>query len=485
MKFFSLEGVSGRTLSLIFILKIIFGTVLSLIYTYYYTDRSTADVFKYFDDSKAMFDALFRQPVDYFKMLFGIGNNTPHFDRYYNQMNHWSREFESNLYNDSHTIIRFNAFVRLFSFGYYYVHTVFICFVSLLGLTAIYKTFVPYLKNKKKELIIAVFLFPSVLFWGSGVLKEGLLFFGMGMLIYYFHKAIHEKLSIRFALWIIGSAVLLMFTKFYILVCLVPGLLANWWIAKSNNRFLVLKYVGVFSIYILLGLNIYRVLPNYDPLEILSLKQKDFINLANGGTYLINDTALVYISPENREMILTKDSTTYQVKQGTPYYYWKLTDFNEADTVFIDHSKDTAFYSIMSDNPKTGSAIIIGKLEPNLWNFIKNSPAALANSLFRPHVFETTSIFLIVAAIENFIIWSFIILSLFFFHRKTEGNSMLYFCISFVFLLFLLTGLITPVLGAIVRYKVPAIPFLLIALLMITDKEKLVQKIPFLKRFLN
>ena len=98
-------------------LKVLAGVGMYWLYTSYYPDRSTADIFKYFDDSKVMFDALFEQPGDYFKMLFGIANEGAHFDEsYYQQMNHWFRKWERGIYNDSHTIIRFNALVRLFSF---------------------------------------------------------------------------------------------------------------------------------------------------------------------------------------------------------------------------------------------------------------------------------------------------------------------------------------------------------------------------------
>ena len=65
------------------------------------------------------------RPLDYLRMVFGIANDTPEFrDLYYEDMNNWVRHFESNLYNDAHTIIRFNAVVRLFSFGEFHVHTV-------------------------------------------------------------------------------------------------------------------------------------------------------------------------------------------------------------------------------------------------------------------------------------------------------------------------------------------------------------------------
>ena len=127
LSFFNINGLSFRILSTIFVIKILAGILLSFIYTYYYTDRSTADIFKYFDDSKIMYDALFQKPSDFFRMLFGIENNSAYFDKtYYATMNNWYRVYDSNIYNESHTIIRFNALIRIFSFGYYHVHTVFI-----------------------------------------------------------------------------------------------------------------------------------------------------------------------------------------------------------------------------------------------------------------------------------------------------------------------------------------------------------------------
>jgi len=155
MRFFNADGISKRSFIILFILKLFFGFALWAIYTFYYTERVTADIYKYFDDSKVIFDCLKTNPADYFKMLFGIKNNTHAFDHYYSQMNFWAQKSGTSIYNDSHTIIRFNALVRLFSFGYYNVHTVVICFLSLIGLTAIYKTFVIELQDKKQELLFA------------------------------------------------------------------------------------------------------------------------------------------------------------------------------------------------------------------------------------------------------------------------------------------------------------------------------------------
>lgn len=483
MKFFECEGISRRAIQGVFILKILFGILLYLVYTFYYTDRSTADIYKYFDDSKVMFDALFTKPQDYFQMLFGIGNDTPYFDIYYNQMNHWYREYDSNLYNDSHTIIRFNTVVRLFSMGLYNVHTVFMCFLSLLGLTAIYRMFIPVMKDKSLMLFAAVFLIPSVLFWGSGVLKEGLLFFGLGFLVYYSHKIIYGEWSLKNVLWILFSIALLALTKFYVAIAVIPTLVANFWIEKSENKNVLLKYIVSYIIIFTIG----HFATN--SLQVLVQKQKDFINLANGGTYLQRITAkktdTIYIASVMHDQLeinrKTKEVTIInKIDYCRVWKNGKLSD--ETEFVGAKNFKETE-YRLLLDYGKTGSTIDIQKLEPNILSFLKATPKAIYNTYFRPFFFESFSPFILLAGFENLFILLLTIAAIIFADRKVFREKMFWLCVFFTLVIFALTGLITPVIGAIVRYKIAALPLLLIALFMMIDKDKLTTKLPFTKRF--
>ncbi len=414
--FYKVEGLSKKAISAIFVVKVFAGIVMSLIYTYYYTERNTADIFKYFDDSKIMYDALYKKPLDFLSMMTGIGNNSAYFDvHYYKVMNNWYRVYESNIYNESHTIIRFNALVRIFSFGYYNVHTVFVCFLSLTGLVALYKIAIRFILNKSKELIFGIFLLPSVIFWGSGVMKEGLLFFGLGMLVYHFIKVL-EKFNYGSLFWIIFSVALIYFTKFYVLAIIVPVMIAYLWVNKTNNKYILLKYITVFVLYITAGLMIKHISPAFDAIDILVTKQRDFIGLAR--------------------------------------------------------------------SLNSGSLINIAVLTPDVWSFIIHAPQALFITMFRPFITEANSILILMAALENFIILIVLALALIFFSKRQINFNVFYACLFGVICMFILTGLITPVMGAMVRYKVPALPFLMVILIMLIDKEKMIKRLPFMK-FLN
>lgn len=190
MKFFELQGLNKKIISYLFLLKIGFGILLWAIYTYYYTDRNTSDIYKFYDDAKCIYRALPQHPIHYLQMVFGINTIADYLKPYYDQMHNWYEPWNGARFHDNKLIIQLNALLYLFSFGYYNVHTVFMCFLSFKGLAAIYKTFSSFLSDKLTELTLAVFLIPSVLFWGSGVLKEGLIIFSLGMLIYTLNKSL-------------------------------------------------------------------------------------------------------------------------------------------------------------------------------------------------------------------------------------------------------------------------------------------------------
>jgi len=391
--FFKIEGVRNEALRMAFLLKIIAGFVLYYIYSYYYTDRATADIFKYFDDSKVMADALFKKPLDFFKMFFSIQNDTPYFtENYYNHMNNWFRVYDSNVFSDSHLIIRFNAFVMLFSFGYYHVHTVFICFLSFIGLVGLYHFFIEYLPKAKFGLFIAVFLIPSVVFWGSGVLKEGLIFFALGLLLFLSVNFI-EHFSLWRLTWIAISVIILLYTKIYVFLIVFLLLIIFKMLKYNSQKKLGYMFVGIVFIAAMLSLMTLKLMAGVDIFALLAQKQHDFILLAqsqNAGS-LINDSFL----------------------------------------------------------------------EPNWFSFLCQVPDAILNTFFRPLIGLDNSPMMIPSIIENVVIWCLIVIS-FIFRNKINRQQWLFFHFLFwiVIGVYMLTGITTPILGAIVRYKTIAMPFL-------------------------
>jgi hypothetical protein len=266
----------------IFWVKIAVGFILYWIYTNTYQDRFSADIFKYFDDSYHMTKALYTQPLDFFKMLFGVDNKSDFFHtEYYDQMNNWYRVYQSSLYNDSHAIIRVNALIRIFSFGHYHVHTVFMCFFALVGLTAIYKSAILFVQKRDPLLLTIIFLLPSVLLWSSGVLKEAILFFALGLMIYSVFQ-IFKQDSRKWYWWgllLFGLLFLLFQVKFYVLAAFVTGAIGFVLVKFTGEKWLLVKYFLALLLMIALGMNYHRLSPEFEVIELITLKQQDLIAL--------------------------------------------------------------------------------------------------------------------------------------------------------------------------------------------------------------
>lgn len=406
--FFKIEGLNKAILPSLFILKIIAGLSVWAIYTFYYRYRPTADIFKYFDASKVLFESLFQNSSHFWQMLTGIGGNQTELYPYYDRMNFWLSGTESSIYNDNHLIIRINTILRFLSRGYYHVHTVFFCFFSTLGLTALFKVLHPLLPKQKYSLLFILFGLPSLLFWGSGVLKESIIIGAIGLLIY----ACSQKLSLKHLTLAMGSLSLIIVMKFHIFVSLIPSIFFMLLIRCTNASKPFLKYTFILLCLLALSLNINTFTSLSSPFEILTKKHNDFQDLANGNLL---------------------DAT-----------YTKV--------------------------PKAGSAITIPVLKPNIFSLIKNSPQGFINTLLRPFPNDVNSFTTLMALLENILIISLIIKCIWYIKPlKTIAWKYVIACLSFVVIQFVIIGETTPIIGAIVRYKVVSLPFLLIAFLFLTE----------------
>ena len=400
-KFFQLQGVSSKYVKGIFILKVLAGCVLGFIYTYHYTEKG--DTIKFFDDSTVIFNSLFTNPKHFLEMFTGINGDATDLYPYYERMDAWNNK--DVLFNDNKTIIRLNIIFHFFSLGYYYVHVVFLNFISLIGLTALFKLFQSYLKNKSMELFFGVMLLPSVLFWGSGMLKDGLLLFGMGLMLYTFNKILLRQGTTKNLLLFSVLFLLLVFTKLYTIICIFPGLIAWYWSRNDSAKKIVLKFLGCYTVYLLIGFNIGTINIKYDVADIIFYKQRNF--------------------------------------------------------------------NVFADKAAAKSKIEIPEIEPNALSLLMNAPGSVLRVLTRPSVFDSHAPLILIASVENLLILFIIVYCLL--KAKRNGNVNLpifWFSIFFFITMYALIGLITPVLGAIVRYRVPVLPFLMFIVLALYHKKE-------------
>ncbi len=392
--FKNLPGLSYRMLLLFFVFKILAGISMIQIYTHVY-DLEIADFHKYFRDGMVMYGVLSESPVDFFRMLTGIQGSAEHLTQYYDQMNYWNRPWESPVYNDNRVVIRFNALAGVFSLGSLYIHNIFINFLSLSGLVAIYKFVLRYAdRDKLFWLPLGIFLFPGLLFWGSGILKEGLLIWAFGYWIFYTDRIFaQQNFRYTYFIYLVFFSYLLFLLKPYSLALWLPCM-AGFYMGRNKMPIrLVLRYLISFAAFFILMLLVGWIFPQYDFIEIIVRKQNNFVNHA-----------------------LALDA---------------------------------------------GSIIHTRYLDTNIWQIFVEFWRGLFYSVFRPHPFEAYSAVVWFATLENMFIWGMFLWTFFHFDKKAVSKySLFWLGLFYTIVLFGFVGMVTPLHGAIVRYKIPALPFL-------------------------
>jgi hypothetical protein len=405
LRVFSLPSIKTRFIILAFGIKVIAGCALGWIYLHYYTDRMKADTFKFYDDSGVMMDALAVNPRHFFELFTGIDADDPELGPYNYKMNTWITE---DFYVSSNRMmVRLNTVFRFLIPGeHYYLHVVFINFLSLLGLVFLCKTFFSRIEKNRLLFFASIILFPSLLFWGSGLLKDGIVLFAAGGMLYSFSRMVNgSAYRILNMFTFILSAILMGLIKIYILMAMTPALAAWLWFSFDKKK-IISKFIVAHIVVFTAAFALRYISPELNVVHYLDVKQKEFFRA---------------------------------IEVEKPNHVLQIAPLNNSASVMIAQSVPAFF-----------------------------------RTLLRPHIFEASGALIILAAVENIALLLLLVLALISI-RKNDWTTdpLFYFSISFFILIFMLIGLIVPVTGAIVRYKIIAMPFLLYILFRLYQSGRL------------
>ena len=227
-----------------------------------------------------------------------------------------------------------------------------------------------------------------------------------------------------------------------------------------------------------------KIVLHKDVIQTIVVRQNDFINLSKGGTFFLNDEKYVRfeITDTTHYEVVDKDKNLCKLKPHSAFMYWRNN--NLRDTIYETNNKDTSSFRFISRVTPSGSAISMERLDYSFGSFAKLIPQSFYNVLCRPFFYDSRSILELLASLEN-LMFLIIIIFCFWFRTKYKMDAnLLALCITLVVTSFILVGLTTTVLGAIVRYKIPFIPFLLMIPLLFLDTDRL-KKIPFINRLVK
>jgi len=438
-------------------------------FTYYYVEN---DFQKYMTDSNALYAMLFNDTNRFFDIVFSGASAK--------ELHAWTGTFQDIDYNDSRTLILTNTIIRFVSGGNVLVHVFFFCFISFVGLFALYKAFFKYLEIEKQKYLLLLFFIPTVLFWSSGVFKESLLLLGIGVFLYACDFGLRKSYTAQLRILAVLAFVFLLFIKPYVLITLLPGLLVNTWCAYTTTKDIFKKYLLFFSIAFVSVIVFNKLFSEKNIFTTIINKQQKMLATATGGVYLLSKDYFVCVDYSKKEDALIPSITdsVFKIKKGTEFFGWQLgyddgvpfiKDPN--DKLFFKNISDTISYKLIYEIVPSGSLMKPMDLQPNVFSFLKSAPLAFVKTLLIPLTEKQLKKIYYLNSFEN----TLFILGLLFMFLSINKNSVVHpvflFSISFALLLFVLIAYTTPLVGALVRLKMPALPFLFFSILLIVNKD--------------
>lgn len=312
------------------------------------------------------------------------------------------------------------------AFKSYLVTSVLLSWVSFFGAWRFFLMMCRYFPGMERRLAIALLFVPSVLFWGSGILKDTITFSAVCWFIVAMDAAFIRPRKNPWALiTMLLSLYILLSIKPYILYSLLPG--AIIWIGIVKTKNIQSAFIRVAFMPVVLVLSIGG---GFAALSLLGNSM---------GKFAIN------------KMLETASVTQKDLKQD--YYQ--------------------------------GSSFDIGDFEPTVPGMMAKVPAAMAVGLFRPYVWEARNLVMVASGLEN-LCYLLLVLFLGFriissprrFFRVLSDYPILTFLLCYTLFFSVMVGLSTSNFGALVRFKIPFMSCYIALLLILHELLKVKQSRP-------
>ena len=400
------------------ILKLFGVSIFCFMYLFVY---SGGDTTSYFLGSKALFSVLVNEFEKGVALIFDLY----HPDNYWGSFEYGEFYPPHYMYKDDGTFIvsRISTALYILGCGSFIVTSFLTAAFSYIGIWKFFILFNQQFKCNSKYLFYIIICTPSLLFWGGGIMKDSYVLGCCCWATYNFYKIFvaRQKVLINF-LFLTMNFILLINIKSYVAISLIPGFvlwLYSGYLKEIKNR--VLKF-AMAPILILLFSGISIALVNN--LDVIGLEQYQNI-----------------------------DQTIEQ-----------------AQVIQQDLLREEQYGS---------NNYNIGTLDGSLSGILRVAPNAIGTSIYRPLIWECNNVVMLFSGIENMIL---IVISLFLiikinpigFFRVIIKEPLLVHCLIFVLLFSFGVGIASTNFGALVRYRIPVIPFFYTLLYIVSVKGKFI-----------
>ena len=395
----------------------VFGTFFFCLFVIYLSPGDTTGL--YYPEGINIAKMILKDPVN-FNMITGSGKD---FDQaLLNDINNSGYFKEESNYMVTKLVTIFS----FFTFGKFMAINLIFSMISFTGTWRLYRFFYEQYPHMHKQFAIAILYLPTFVFWSSGILKDPICTGALGWITYSLYSLFYKKSNpVKNIFIIVLFSYFLIVLKVYILVAYLPFfilflLLKNVNLIK-NKAVKTLLVLGFFTGSIL-GF-----------VEITNSIQKALSKYASEG--------------------ISKGIKNYQVNYQ-----------NQAEFVDSNFSLGVEF-------------------DGSVGSLVKMAPAAVIATLFRPYLWESKKLSTLLSSLESlalmlFTIYVILKTGLIRFFKPVIKSPIVMYCFFYSLIFALFVGATTLNFGTLVRYKIPGIPFYLIALFFILDFNKKIKKGP-------
>jgi len=367
---------------LTFLLKLIAAISVGLIYLFYY---SVGDTWSYFAQATEM-SALARNDLPaYFQWIVDFNDRSTVNHVFY-------------LHDRSLLFVKLVSLLTLLTGNSYWICAAYFATLSFFASGFLFKQLVAHVSESSQAATLALFFFPSILFWSSGLMKETL-----ALSAIYFLSAIFVKVAYK--QMILKSEWLLVFISIF-----MGWSLKYYWMA-------------IFLVVLITSLIVLRI-----------SEKKSMSSTKLMLTWLGLFVAIGFVA--------TLAHPNFYLSRILEVLVSSYDQF-----VLVSGSK---------------GIIKFDGLEPTLTSLLANSPWALFSGLYRPFVWEASSVLTFLASTEN--LFLMLLTILFLIHFRKNFTTFIFPLLTYAVVLCILLTISTPNLGTLSRYRIGFLPFLVFAL---------------------
>ena len=383
-----------------FILKIVGAIILGIIYQFYYKGGDTLNYWHQTTVINSSFDESFGT---WFRMITASAEIYDVDVYKYTTQLYWY-----GIKSPEYIISILGALIGLFTMTTYLPTAVIFAGLSFIGVWKMYVVFTKLYPRLTKHMAFAILFIPSVIFWGSGFMKDTITMTAIGWVTHFFYRIFFENKKVIFsAAWAVLILYIIYIIKSYILMAFLPAAL--------------LWGVGLLS-------------------------------------YKIKDARLILFV----RYFLYASAIIGLVVVGGKLQTEMFGEYNVESLAY--KSFVTRDYLFRISNEQDGSGYTLGDMDPTLMGMLEKAPAGVNVTLFRPYLWEARKPIVMISALEALLYLVFTIVAIVRNNpirmvQRIMADETLQFCLIFTLIFAFAVGLSTSNFGSLVRYKIPCLPF--------------------------